>query len=117
LQPETLEVRDFPGYTREKFVFESRPGLAVLGYLLTPKTVNAPHPAIVCIPGHGRGVNDIVGIDEEGHDRTAKGGYQYDYAVQVAAHGVVAVAIEPMAFGCRRDAVTAGKKMALVEMG
>jgi Abhydrolase family len=83
LQPERLEMRDFAGYTREKFVFESRPGLAVLGYLLTPKTVQAPHPAIVCIPGHGRGVNDIVGIDEEGHDRTAKVGYQYDYAVQV----------------------------------
>jgi pimeloyl-ACP methyl ester carboxylesterase len=81
----------------------------VLGYLLTPKTVKAPRPAIVCIPGHGRGVNDIVGIDEEGHDRTVKVGYQYDYAVQVAEHGMAAVAIEPMAFGCRRDALAAAK--------
>ena len=109
LRPETLEVRDFPGYTREKFVFESRPGLAVLGYLLTPKAATAPHPAVICIPGHGRGVNDIVGIEEDGRDRTVKVGYQYDYAVQVAEHGMAAVAIEPMAFGCRRDAVTAAK--------
>lgn len=109
LQPETLEVHHLAGYTREKFVFESRPGLAVLGYLLMPKAVKAPAPVVVCIPGHGRGVNDIVGIDEEGHDRTAKVGYQYDYAVQVAEHGMAAVAIEPMAFGCRRDAVTADK--------
>src|SRR5690348_10905252 len=35
----TLEVREFPEYRREKFVFESRPGLAVLGYLLTPANV------------------------------------------------------------------------------
>ena len=109
LQSQTLEVRDFPAYRREKFVFESRPGLAVLGYLLTPKKTPAPHAAVICIPGHGRGVEDIVGIDEQGRDRTVKVGYQYDFAVQVAEHGMAAVAIEPMAFGCRRDPVTAAK--------
>jgi Acetyl xylan esterase (AXE1) len=30
--------------------------------------------------------------------------YQYDFALQVVEHGMAAVAIEPMAFGCRRDA-------------
>lgn len=109
LQPQTLEVRDFPGYTREKFVFQSRPGLAVLGYLLTPKAAKAPHAAVICIPGHGRGVDDIVGIDPQGRDRTVKVDYQFDYAVQVAEHGLAAVAIEPMAFGCRRDLVTKAK--------
>ena len=109
LHSQTLEVRDFPGYTREKFIFESRPGSAVLGYLLTPRAAKAPHGSVICIPGHGRGVNDIVGIDEQGHDRTVKVDYQYDYAVQAAEHGLAAVAIEPMAFGCRRDPVTAAK--------
>ena len=106
LQPQTLEVRDFPGYRREKFVFQSRPGVAVLGYLLTPNTGKAPHAAVICIPGHGRGVDDIVGIDERGQDRTTKVDYQYDYAIQATEHGMAAVAIEPMAFGCRRDAIT-----------
>ena len=50
-----------------------------------------------------------MGIDEHGHDRTVKVGYQYDYAVQVAEHGMAAVAIEPLAFGCRRDPVTKAK--------
>ena len=109
LQPQTLQVREFPGYTREKFVFQSRPGVAVLGYLLTPKPGPAPHAAVVCIPGHGRGVDDIVGIDPQGRDRTVKVDYQYDYAVQVAENGMAAVAIEPMAFGCRRDPVTKAK--------
>ncbi len=106
LEPSTLEVREFPGYRREKFVFESRPGVGVLGYLLTPKTGKAPFPAVVCVPGHGRGVDDIVGIDTNGQDRTERVRYQYDFAIQVVEHGMAAVAIEPMAFGCRRDPIT-----------
>ncbi len=102
LKSETLEVREFPAYRREKFVFQSKPGLYVLGYLLTPRTL-APHPTMVCVPGHGRGVDDIVGIDDKGRDRADKAGYQHDFAIQAVEHGLAAVAIEPMAFGCRRD--------------
>jgi dienelactone hydrolase len=106
LEPQTLEVRDFPGYRREKFVIQSRPGAWVLGYLLTPKTGQAPHATVVCVPGHGRGVDDIVGIDDKGNDRPTHDGYQFDFAIQATEHGMAAVAIEPMAFGCRRDAKT-----------
>ncbi|MGH9662650.1 MAG: alpha/beta hydrolase family protein, partial [Bryobacteraceae bacterium] len=106
LKPQTLEVRDFPGYRREKLVFESEPGLAILAYLLTPSTGKAPHATVVCVPGHGRGVDDIVGIDAEGRDRTDKDGYQHDFALQTVEHGLAAVAIEVMSFGCRRDAIT-----------
>jgi dienelactone hydrolase len=111
LNAETLEVRDFSGYRREKFIFESRPGLAVLGYLLTPADAKPPYRTMICVPGHGRGVDDIVGVDDQGRDRTAKDGYQHDFARQVAEHGLAAVAIEPMAFGCRRG--TQAKKEGL----
>ncbi|HEY3458255.1 MAG TPA: alpha/beta hydrolase family protein [Bryobacteraceae bacterium] len=103
LRFQTVEVRNYPGYKREKFVFESRPGVGVLGYLLTPAGKKAPHATVVCVPGHGRGVDDIVGIDEHGNDRSVKPFYEYDFAIQVVEHGMAAVAIEPMAFGCRRD--------------
>jgi hypothetical protein len=109
LRARTLEVRDFPNYKREKFIFESRPGVGVLGYLITPVNRSAPLPAVICIPGHGRGVDDIVGIDEHGNDRFTKSGYQKDFALQAAEHGLAAVAIEPMAFGCRRDPLTRSK--------
>src|SRR5207247_1977212 len=36
LRPITLETRTFPGYTREKIVFDSRPGVSVLAYVLHP---------------------------------------------------------------------------------
>jgi dienelactone hydrolase len=55
------------------------------------------------VPGHGRGVDDIVGIDSEGRDRANKAGYQHDFAIQTVEHGMAAVAIEPLGFGCRRD--------------
>jgi dienelactone hydrolase len=109
LHAQTLEVREFPTYKREKLVFESRPGVDVLGYLITPANARAPVPTVVCIPGHGRGVDDIVGIDEHGNDRTNKPGYAKDFALQAAEHGLAAVAIEPMAFGCRRDPLTRSK--------
>jgi len=107
----TLETREFPSYVREKFVFESRPGLTVLGYLLLPKTGRPPYPAMISVPGHGRGVDDIVGIDERGQPRTNKAGYQHDFAIQAVEHGMAAVAIEPLGFGCRRD--PAAKKKGL----
>ena len=104
LQPATLEVRDFPRYRREKIVFNSREGVSVLAYILTPAGARKSIPTMICVPGHGRGVDDIVGIDDKGRDRTDKGGYQHDFAIQIAEAGLAAVAIEPLGFGCRRDA-------------
>jgi dienelactone hydrolase len=111
LESQTLEVREFPGYRREKFVFQSRPGSWVLGYLLTPKAGKAPHATVICVPGHGRGVDDIVGIDDKGQDRTQKVDYQFDFAVQATEHGMAALALEPMGFGCRRDARNSARSL------
>jgi len=103
LNPATFEVADFPSHTREALVFQSREGSWVFGYLLKPKAASGPLPVVICLPGHGRGVDDLVGIDPNGLERTAKVSYQYDYAVQVVEHGMAALAIEMLGFGCRRD--------------
>jgi dienelactone hydrolase len=110
LRPVTLETRAFSGYRREKIVFDSRPGVSVLVYLLMPD--KARPATVICVPGHGRGVDDIVGVDEQGRDRTDKPGYEHDFAIQVAEAGIAAVAIEPMAFGCRRDPANARQGLA-----
>lgn len=111
LQAFTIETRNFPGYRREKVVFNSRRGMSVLGYVLTPGNARGPLPTMICLPGHGRGVDDIVGIDDKGRDRTDKSGYQHDFAIQVVEAGMAAVAIEPLAFGCRRDPVNARRAL------
>jgi dienelactone hydrolase len=112
LRPLTLESRSFPAYRREKIVFDSRPGVSVLAYVLTPLRGRTPAPTMICVPGHGRGVDDIVGIDDRGRDRTDRSGYQHDFAIQVIEAGMAAVAIEPMGFGCRRDPLNAQRGLA-----
>jgi dienelactone hydrolase len=101
-----VEVREYPTYVREKITFVSRPGVSVLAYVLTPKTATRPVATVLCVPGHGRGVDEIVGIGVNGEDRSGKHGYQRDFALQAVERGLAVVAIEPMAFGHRRDPVT-----------
>src|SRR5262249_55183927 len=92
-------------------VFDSAPGVSVLAYVLLPDKARKPSPTVICIPGHGRGVDDIVGIDEQGKDRTDKAGYQHDFAIQIAEAALAAVATEPMGFGCRRDPLNARQSL------
>lgn len=103
LRAEVLEKKSMGGYTREKVIFQSRAGLSVFGYLLLPAERTRRLPAIICLPGHGRGADDIVGITEAGKQRDNKSGYEKDFALQAVERGYAALAIEQLAFGCRRD--------------
>ena len=104
LSPTVTETVELRGYTREAVHFQSRPDSTVFGYLLTPKPLRAPAPAVLCLHGHGRGVDDIVGIREDGKMRSRLGGYQKDFALQCVRRGYVVLAIEQLGFGHRRDA-------------
>jgi dienelactone hydrolase len=97
------ESRRRPGHTRWPVTFRTREHLAACGYLLVPDDVPGPAPAVLCLPGHGRGVEEIVGIAGEGRDRDAPDGYQRDFAVQCVRRGYVTLALEPLGFGRRRD--------------
>src|SRR5947208_1966593 len=96
LRPMTLERRTFPTYTREKIVFDSRPGVSVLAYLLLPTSSQTPAATVICIPGHGRGVDDIVGIDEQGRDRVDKAGRSLGarWQQQIREHAEAGPAVE-----------------------
>ena len=104
LNAEALETTDFGTYTREKIVFDTRENLSTIGYLLLPKNAPRPLPAVVCVSGHGRGLADIVGIAEDGSQRTERNvGYAKEYAIQCVEHGYATLAVEQLAFGTRRD--------------
>ena len=107
LEAEVLETAEFSNYHRETIQFKSRPHTTVVGYMLSPKHLNdsEQNPAILCLAGHGRGVDDIVGIAEDGTLRSEYGGYQNDFALQCVAHGYTVLAIEQLGFGHRRDPV------------
>ncbi len=96
---ETIQKKD---YTRQTVVFTTRPAMSAFGYWLEP--IDKPGaPVVICIPGHGRGVDDLVGFDEEGNEREHYDGYQHDFAIQCVRQGYAVLALEPLGFGHRRD--------------
>ena len=105
LSAEIIETQDFGTYTREKIVFDTRHNLSAVGYLLVPKSyAGTKLPAVVCVSGHGRGVADILGMNDDGTQRAERNAsYAKEYAVQCVEHGYVTFAVEQLAFGTRRD--------------
>lgn len=103
LEPEVLERKEFDTYFRERVVFNSAPSVSVVGYLLIPKGVKFPVPGVVALHGHGYGKDDIVGIWEDGTERTTPDGYQKDFAISLVKNGFVTFAIEQVCFGERRE--------------
>lgn len=109
--PRVVSRRAFPGYVREGWVFSAAPGLDAFAWWLVPAGSQVPGPCVVCVPGHGRGADSIVGIGPDGRLRPFGrwGEYQHDFALQCVAKGYAALAIEPLGFGRRRDPAARAK--------
>ncbi|MDX1935439.1 MAG: alpha/beta hydrolase family protein [Capsulimonadales bacterium] len=105
LEPVVHETVRLDGYRRETVTFTTRPNLTAFGYLLIPDDCPPNSPAALCLPGHGRGVDSIVGIAEDGSQRGLGewGEYQADFALQCVARGFPTFALEQISFGHRRD--------------
>ena len=104
LDARTTETIRLDGYRREKVTFATRPGLSATGYLLIPDHCPPCQPAVLCLPGHGRGAASIVGIAEGGMQRRLgeNGEYQADFALQCVAQRWPVFALEQISFGERR---------------
>ncbi len=103
LHAEVTERKEFPTYVRETILFNSREQCTVWAYFVRPREWKSPGACVLCIPGHGAGVDEIVGIKPDGTVRDSRDGYQHDFALQCVDHGLSALAIEPIGFGHRRD--------------
>ena len=105
LDAQILETRQMDGYRRETVTFTTRPGLRAFGYLLVPDGCPPNSPAALCLPGHGRGVDSLVGIAPDGSQRLLgqPGEYMQDFALQCVARGYPTFALEMAGFGRRRD--------------
>jgi hypothetical protein len=82
------------GFLRSEIRFESRSGCVVTGYLLLPLDIDEPRPGILCLPGHGVGVDAVVGLKDEP--------YHADFALQSVRRGYPTLALEQFGFGNRR---------------
>lgn len=80
---------------------ETTPGVTVPFMLLLPATCTVPTPGILCLHGHGDGMNPLFGYDANGQPISDE--YQHAFALEACKRGFVALTFDMLAFGRRRD--------------
>jgi len=103
LSPETVERVDRGDYVREKLLLRTAPHTLMPVYVLTPKEAPRPLPVVIAFHGHGYGVKDIVGLWEDGAERSEPDGYHKDFAVALCRRGFAVAAPEISCFGERQS--------------
>jgi dienelactone hydrolase len=103
LKPEILERVEEEKYFREKVVFQSEDKVSIPAYVLVPKGISKPTPAVLAIHGHGRGKVDVAGIVETPEERQGIEVYNHDYGKAAAERGYVALAPDQSCFGERME--------------
>lgn len=89
-------------FVRHKYVLRTGAHSVMPFYLLIPKNSTQPLPTVVAFAGHGYGVADIVGLWEDGSERTHASGYHNDFAVALCRQGFAVAAPEISCFGERQ---------------
>jgi dienelactone hydrolase len=102
LQVETLGRVDKGDYVREKLLIRTGPAALMPVYMLIPKKQDRPLPVVLALHGHGYGVNDIVGLWEDGSERDTPDGYHKDFGIALCRSGFAVAAPEISCFGERQ---------------
>ena len=105
LQPQLLERINLPGgIVREKVLLQTEPDVYMPVYILIPAQKAPDYRVFLCPPGHqGAGKYSVAG------DRTAEvvaksiDFFNYDYGLQLAQRGHIALCPDCRGFGERRD--------------
>lgn len=95
----TLQEEDQGEYLRRHVRITSRDGVEIPAFLLVPKGLSSPVPAVVCLHGHGPGkvVPADYGVDIHGQPVVVEG--ERDFAVQAVQAGHIALAPDLRGFG------------------
>lgn len=112
LHPITMEeaVTLPDGIRREHIRIQTEPDIWMTMYLLIPADADPNTRLFLCPPGHnGAGKYTVAGLGEYGAIKEKIEQYQYDYGMQLAKKGFVAVCPDCRGFGERREAVTDAK--------
>ena len=108
-RPEVVEKTDRGDYVQEKIVFSTTPDLRVPAYVLIPKHVKLPAPAIVALHDHGGfylwGKEKLLSLDAEHPTLTEFKQQSYagnSIASVLARQGYVVIVIDMFYWGERR---------------
>ena len=88
-----LDETDHGGYKVQKIAYQTLPELWVPAYLLTPTDASPPFPTILCPPGHGSGINQVMEED----------GAYHKYPRRFTEAGFVTLVPEHISFGERAN--------------
>lgn len=98
LQARAVSREDKGDYVQEKVIYESEPGEEVPAYLLIPKGLKGPAPAIFCHHQHNAefqiGKSEVVGLI---------GNPEQAYGKELAERGYVVLAADALCFEERRE--------------
>jgi len=108
--PEVIETVDCGAFTREKILFSTTPQLRVPAYVLVPKNLKKPAPAIVDLHSHGGmflfGKEKVIDLGEDTHPAMTQY-HQANYegrptATALVRRGYFVITIDAFMFGERR---------------
>lgn len=104
LSAEVTDRWDEGTHLRERVLFQSEKGVSISAFILIPKKLKKPAPAVVCLHGHGGPGGKAyvcgVSVDQEETDMIAR--HNYDFAAQLVKRGYVTLAPDARGFGERR---------------
>ncbi len=117
IRAEVIERTDCGEYIREKIVFSTSPIFRVPAYVLVPKGLTRPAPAIVDLHSHGGmflfGKEKVVDLGKNHAAMTAYHEHNYDgrpTATALVRRGYVVIMIDALMFGERRTLLDADLK-------
>lgn len=91
------------GAVRQRVVFYAEESVPVPCYVLIPQEGAPPYPTLLCLHGHGRGKDDVVGIAQNDEDRAHIDSFNYDYARQFVRRGYLCICPDIRCFGERAE--------------
>jgi len=97
LNTRAIKKVDCGEYITEEIIFDSEPGISVPGYLLIPKNISFPAPAIIALHEHAGehyfGADRVIGIGGSDPNQL--------YAKELCQRGYITLAIDARSFGRR----------------
>lgn len=101
LNARVIDRTSYSDYLMERITYSTMESVEVPVWVLIPKDESGPLPAVLACHGHGNGMRDAIGLDEEGRELDDPGIYNR-FAVQLVRQGMIVVIPEIMGFGVRR---------------
>ena len=113
LSPRIVESEKFSGYSRDKVIIQTEPGIFMPLYILIPDGIkeNEKRPCIIAPHGHGGGGKySVVGKTDVPGVKESIEKYNYDYGLKFVMEGYVVFCSDARGSGERRELLQQGEK-------